>query len=209
MSDKKIQKAIDAIEPEDGAQERMYRNILKKAEKQGDKAPKQQPIRWVRYALPIAACFCLIVIGLARFLPRDGGANPTESVVLGGNPFVEAENAEAFRPLGITLDAPAEAEETAYAVIDGEIAQVCFSLHGKAYLVRASAQAGDFSGLYGEETAPETVDAEHNAVLTEIQTADAAYQKITWTDGRINYCLYGTDGAEKDEVLAAYEALRK
>lgn len=206
MSDKKIQKAIDAIAPEDGAKERMYRNILKKAEKQG--ATKKQPIRWVRYVLPIAACFCLIVIGLARFLPRDGGTKPTEGGMLGGNPFVEAENAEAFRPLGITLDAPAEAEETAYAVIDGEIAQLRFVLRGKAYLVRASAQAGDFSGLYGEETAQETVDAENNAVLTEVQTGDAVYQKIVWTDGKINYCLYGTDGAERDEVLTAYEALK-
>ena len=31
MSENEVKKAFDAIEPEDGAQERMYENILKKA----------------------------------------------------------------------------------------------------------------------------------------------------------------------------------
>lgn len=82
-----------------------------------------------------------------------------------------------------------------------------FTLDGKSYLARATAtaQTGDFSGLYGQESDPETVDAATNAVLVSVDTDTA----ITWTDGKINYCLYGTDGADRNQVLAAYEALKK
>lgn len=89
------------------------------------------------------------------------------------------------------------------------VVDVRFTLDGKSYLARATAQTGDFSGLYGQESDPETVDAATNAVLVSVNTDTAVYQKITWTDGKINYCLYGTDGADRNQVLAAYEALKK
>lgn len=202
MSEQKIKKAIDAIEPEAGAKERMRQNIMRKADAQTER-PR---IRWGRYALPMAACFCLIVIGLSRLGPSQ---DPAEGGMLGGNPFVEVENAEAFRAIGITLDAPAGAQEVSYALIDGEIAEVRFTLAGKSYLARASAQEGDFSGLSGTEISQETVDAQNNARLVEVQTTDMTYQKLIWTNGKINYCLYGTDGADRDQVLSAYEVLKK
>ena len=83
------------------------------------------------------------------------------------------------------------------------VVDVRFTLDGKSYLARATAQTGDFSGLYGQESDTETVDA------VSVDTDTAVYQKITWTDGIINYCLYGTDGAGRNQVLAAYEALKK
>ncbi len=205
MSEQKIKKAIDAIEPEDGAKERMHQNIMRKAAAQTE----QPRIRWGRYALPMAACFCLIVIGLFRFLPVGPSQDPAEGGMLGGNPFVEVESAEAFREIGITLDAPVGAQEVSYALIDGEIAEVRFRLDGKSYLARASAQEGDFSGLSGTELSQEIVDARTNARLLEMQTTDMTYQKLIWTNGKINYCLYGTDGADRNQVLSAYEVLKK
>ena len=41
MSEKEVKKAFNAIEPEDGAQERMYANILKKAAAQRAAAPEE------------------------------------------------------------------------------------------------------------------------------------------------------------------------
>lgn len=127
----------------------------------------------------------------------------------GANPFEEMERADNFKALSIPLDAPNGAEEVSYFIIDGEIAEIRFTLDGKSYLACATAQTGDFSGLYGQESDPETVDAATNAVLVSVDTDTAVYQKITWTDGIINYCLYGTDGADRNQVLAAYEALKK
>ena len=209
MNDKNIKDAIGAIQPEPGAKERMYQNIRKKARQTEPAQPKRSPIRFVRYALPVAACFCLLAVGAVRLFPGSTPVQPGESYVQGGNPFVEVENADAFKALSITLDAPENAREVSYAVIDGEIAEIRFVLDGKSYLVRASAQEGDFSGLNGPETGAETVDAKRNAVLVQVDTGIEIYQKITWTNGKINYCLYGDDGADKDQVLAVYEALKK
>ena len=150
-----------------------------------------------------------MLLGLARLLPGAPATDPTEGGVQIANPFAEVESAEDFKALSIPLDAPDGAEEVSYFIIDGEIAEIRFTLDGKSYLARATAQTGDFSGLYGQESDAETVDAATNAVLVSVDTDTAVYQKITWTDGIINYCLYGTDGADKDQVLAAYEALKK
>ena len=212
MSEKKIKESIDAIEPEAGAKERMYQNILKKAQQaapaEKPAEPKKKKAPFVRYALPIAACLCL-VLGLARWLPNAPTTDPTEGGVQIANPFVEVESADDFKALSITLDAPDGAQEVSYAVIDGEIAEVRFALDGKSYLARASAQEGDFSGLNGTESDAETVDAKTNAVRVSVDVGTGVYHKITWTNGKINYCLYGTDGADKDQVLAVYEALKK
>lgn len=63
--------------------------------------------------------------------------------------------------------------------------------------------------MNGEDRSQETIDAKSNAVLTEVQTDLQTYYKIVWTNGKINYCLYGTDGADKSQVLAVYESLKK
>ena len=212
MSEKKIKESINAIGPEAGAKERMYQNILKKAQQaapaEKPAEPKKKGIPFVRYALPIAACLCL-VLGLAHWLPSAPATDPTEGGVQIANPFVEVESADDFKALSITLDAPDGAGEVSYAVIDGKIAEVRFTLDGKSYLARASAQEGDFSGLYGQESGAETVDAKTNAILVGVDLDTGTYQKITWTNGKINYCLYGTDGADTSQVLAVYEALKK
>ena len=212
MSEKKIKESIDAIEPEVGAKERMYQNILKKAQQSSPAEklaePKKKPIS-VWYALPIAACLCLVVIGIARFLPGSTPAQPDGKNVQIANPFVEVENAEAFKALSVTLDAPEGAQEISYAIIDGKIAEIQFKLDGKSYLVRASAQKGDFTGLNGKDLTQETIDAKNNAVLTAVQTDLRTYYKIVWTNRKINYCLYGTDGADKDQVFSVYEVLKK
>lgn len=213
MSEKKIKDAINAIEPKADAKERMYKNILKKAQQavpaEMPAEPKKKVISFVRYALPIAACLCLVVIGIAKFLPASTPTYPDESYVKGGNPFLEVENAKAFKALSITLDAPEGAQEVTYAIIDGKIAEIQFGLDGKSYLVRASAQEGDFSGLNGTESDAETVDAKTNAVLVSVDVGTGVYQKISWTNGKVKYCLFGTDGANRKQVLSAYYALKK
>lgn len=226
MSENKIKNALDSVEPTDDAKERMYNNIMKKAQRQKDeilkaeeveKAKKaeevvQKPkavLRIVRYALPIAACFCLLALGITRFFPAKAPAEPNESNVLGGNPFVEVQSADDFKPLAITLDAPDKAVNVSYAIIDGKIAEIQFELNGKSYLARASAQEGDFSGLNGREISQETIDAKNNAVLTAVQTDTDTFYKIVWTNGKIKYCLFATDGASKQQTTAVYEAIKK
>ncbi len=208
MNENKIKKAISSVEPEAGAKERMYRSIMAKAAEQTQKSAKP-PVRLTRCALPIAACLCVVIIGLVHFLSPDTDIAGNEGTVMGGNPFVEVEGADAFREISVTLDAPGSAEDVSYAVIDGKIAQVTFSFEGKGYLSRASAQEGDFSGLNGDELSSETVDAENNAVLIKLRSDGASVYKLTWTNGKVNYCLYGTDGATAEQIMSVYDALKK
>ena len=131
MSEKRIQDAINSVEPEAGAKERMYQNILKKAQQQSAPAEasvekKKKPIPFVRYALPIAACFCLLVIGLTRFLPGSSPVSPDSSNLQDGNPFVEVDGSDDFLSIGIRLEAPSDAENTVYTIIDGQIAEIRF-----------------------------------------------------------------------------------
>ncbi len=205
MNEKKIRDAIDRVEPSEDTKERMYRNILKKAAQ--PTASERQPISLAKYLLPIAACLCLIVFGITRFLPNRVPNIPDESGVQRGNPFVEAENADEFHKLGITLDAPSSAENVSYAVIDGEIAQVGFQMNGFCFLARASVQSEDFYGIYGKELSAEPIDEENNAVLVTVQTDFSSYEMIRWSHGKVKYCLYSTDGANRESVRAIYNAM--
>ncbi len=214
MSKEKIKNAIDAVEPEAGAKERMYQNIMKKALKQADHeskpgGQKKLTAKILRYALPVAACLCLAATGIFRLAHGKTPDAPGESSVQIANPFVEVNSADDFKAIGVALDAPAGAENIAYTIIDNRIADVVFEIGGMSFTVRASAQSGDFSGLFGTEETLETVDARNNAVLSVVKTDNSEYFKVTWTNGKVNYCLYGADGAGVEQVRAVYEALKK
>ena len=63
---------------------------------------------------------------------------------------------------------------------------------------------GDFSSLEAALNVAKT-----NAILVSVSLDTRVCQKISWTNGKINYCLYGTDGADRNEVISAYKALKK
>ena len=111
MNENEVKTAFDRIEPESGAQERMYANILKKAAAQKAAAPEEKtdapaaendasatvvslPVRrptpmWKRCSA-MAACLALVVtvtLGfLSPFLSRDSEAN--EPPVMVGSPRI-------------------------------------------------------------------------------------------------------------------------
>lgn len=204
----KIERAIESIEPRGGAKERMLANIKRKAAEQNretsetkKKAPSFAEI--AKWALPIAACLVIAVVGI-KVIPQL--AAPDEpSDVLVGSPFVTVDSADEFeKQLGITIDAPEGASGIEYAIIDGNIAEVYFSYDEKTYSLRASGQSGDFSGLYGVEAAAEQLDSANNAVLATIRSGDQTFLKLTWTDGKVNYILSDTDGGNEDEIKKIY-----
>ena len=61
MDRERIRKAIDSIEPEEGARERMLAGIKAKAkaEEQRRRMMRSRSLQW----LAAAACFCLVVLG--------------------------------------------------------------------------------------------------------------------------------------------------
>lgn len=204
----KIENAIESIEPRDGAKERMLANIRRKAAEQNremsdtkKKAPSFAEI--AKWALPIAACLVIAVVGIKVIPPLAAPEEPSGALV--GSPFLTVSSADEFeKQLGIALDAPEGASEVQYAIIDGNIAEVYFSYGENLYSLRASEQSGDFSGLYGIEAAAEQLDSANNAVLTTIRSGDQTFLKLTWTDGKVNYILSNTDGGNEDEIKEIY-----
>ncbi|MCR4646204.1 MAG: hypothetical protein K5695_12485 [Oscillospiraceae bacterium] len=218
--DERIRRSIDEIEPAEGARERMLANISRKAAEQtAPEDTKSKPgtvkvlpfKRIMKWAMPIAACFVIAVIGVTVMNNTIKTTEPfgTEDNVQIANPFAGVDNAAEFeRVLGISIDAPKGAENVEYSIVDNEMADIVFDFEGHCYNIRASKAGGDFSGLNGIEEKTEQIDAKHNAMLTVIRSGDEFYLKITWTDGQTTFILSNTDGASEDELKAVYERVK-
>lgn len=203
-----IKSAMEGIEPESGARERMLENIKRKAEARS--APKKRP-SMTKWAIPTAACLtaaAAAVIGWRMLPPITETSDPSSDLVLVDNPIQPADSAEEFgKRLGITLDAPEKASDIQYTIIDNEIADVSFIYGSTAYNARASKQSGDFSGISGDEISAEQIDGENGAVLTVI-SSDETYLKLAWTDGEVYYIL-SCEGGDTDGIKEVYSLMRQ
>ena len=210
-----IRSSIDQIEPADGAKERMLKNIRQKAAAQQEAAqpaqPKKNPKiisfqRIAKWALPVAACFVLLIAGsfLLQDMPPISGPSDVQALP----PFATLDSPQEIADwLGIEIRVPADAEDVKCSIFDGKIAQIDFWWHGQEYTLRASAQDGDFSGVYGEESAQELLDAETNAQYIVIPGKGFSYGKISWTDGKIQFYLTGS-GEKPEEIKDVYRLMK-
>lgn len=212
-----IRKSIDNIEPADGARERMLQNIRRKAAEQQSaeiaqksEKPKAMPLnRILKWALPVAACFAILLVGI-NVIPKLGAA-PVESdeSVLGGNPFAGEMSAEELQEkLGFSIDAPEGSENASYNVLDGNIANISFEYGGNSYTLRASKQSGDFSGINGTLIKSDKIDAANDAVLETIRGMEYNYFKLTWTDGAVTYILMNNNEISADDITGVYEKIK-
>lgn len=208
-----IKKSLDKIVPQDNAKERMYENILAKAAKKEKKHSKCGSGSMLKFALPVAACVCVVAgysaynigknnanFGNDKGYYGESSADYTEGVVMGGSPFSDVDDAQEFHSIGIDIDAPDGAEDVSYSIIDGSIASISFIVDGHNYIFRASYQSGDFTGLYGEEKTSKIIDAKNTARLYVIEDSLGRSYKVYWTDGSINFYLINSDGADEDDV---------
>lgn len=209
MNDKNIKDAIDAIQPEPGAKERMYQNIRKKARQAAPAQPKRSPHRFVRYALPIAACFCLLAVGAVRLLPAARRCSPAKATYKAETPLWRWKTPTLSRRFPSRWTPRKTPGRSPMRSSTGKSPKSGLSWTEKATWPGPRLRRGTSPGSTGRRPGAETVDAKRNAVLVQVDTGIEIYQKITWTNGKINYCLYGDDGADKDQVLAVYEALKK
>lgn len=158
MNDNEVKNAFDHIEPESGAQERMYANILKKAAAQKEDQNAEENIEekqptvqkhktipmWRRWG-SLAACLAIVIVAgftFPHFFDRSESDNPPVFV---GAPFEDVDGPEGFEKLGFTIDAPENAENVYYCIYDGKIARVDFTLNGHEYTYEAAQLDGNFS----------------------------------------------------------------
>ena len=172
MNDNEVKNAFDHIEPEPGAQERMYANILKKAAAQKEDQNAEENIEekqptvqkhktipmWRRWG-SLAACLAIVIVAgfaLPHFLDRS---EPDDPPVFVGSPFEDVDGPEGFEKLGFTIDAPENAENVYYCIYDGKIARVDFTLNGHEYTYEAAKLDGNFSRAEGDAVGSTALNA--------------------------------------------------
>lgn len=214
MKDEHIIHSLDTIEPENGAKSRMYENIKRKAEHNNISSIKQTAVRKkIRRILPLAACLCLVLLGASSLFSKKtpDAQPPLLSNSMGGinNPALANSDVSAddFQTLGILLDAPADAENIKYSLLNETIAQVQFDWKTNSYFIRASTEDGDFSGLFGEVIASEELDSKTDAVLYTVSADETDSWKVVWYNAQCCYYLCNSDGAAKESVIELALAL--
>ena len=159
-----LQQALDSVEPDGEARERMLRRIREKAaarqtadEPTPVSAPEPARRRagfWgqlLRYGLPTAACLCILMItlwrapGLTSGKPSDGGSREPATT-----PIVRFVGPSGLDAAGLSLSLPEGAGNVSSTLVDGQIACVYFVMDGKAYALYASRLEGDFFGPDGD-----------------------------------------------------------
>ena len=191
MNEKEIRAALEQIEPADGAQERMYQNILKKAA-----APKKaaKPV-WQRYA---ALAACLVLVCTAGFFAlRSEKSAPVQTEpadtefsqppMMSVSAFEDLQSADGFSKLGFTIDVPEGASDVSYCIAYGDTAQVSFTLDGCEYRYEASK----------EEVFSEAAD--ETPVIID---GDAV-----WKTDSVQYRLSAYGSAPADAILALAKQL--
>jgi len=133
------------------------------------------------------------------------------------NPVVEVNGSADFEPLGFTITAPQGSENASYSIISDSIAQIDFTLDGRAYTYRAGQTDEDISGVY--ETFDETeqsidLEAEDFLVSVRLRTIGGGDSGAlaTWSLGGVTYSMYSPDASDFDSIsdaalLAAYADL--
>lgn len=219
---KTIKKSIENIVPGNGAEERMYRNILRKAESKKAHAGK---IIYTRFAAAAATAACITIAAAAiASRPNDDITEPTpsESVtavntettytdfsgdpppaggieggVMVGNPFAQEYTIDDIRNWGIECVLPENAEEETFIIYDDELAEVRFTLDGHAFHYTISDNGGDLSGIYDETENIQNIDSD----IGTLETTKSGYYKAFWNGEKYFYCLSNTDGAEEGSVI--------
>lgn len=199
-----IKKAIDDIDIPEGAEERMYANILKKAS-----AEKKKPNIKLYTSICAAAACAAIVIASAAIIKNNGDddiavdetsvTSVSSSVTTEHEDRVEAENPFAneytfddILAAGFDITLPENAEVTVCNLLDGD-ADVRFSIDGHLYYYSISEDDGDFSGVYGKITESENIS---DSIVLDITSEN--YLKAHWNGNKYNYYLCNTDGAERE-----------
>lgn len=178
-----LQQALDSVEPDGEARERMLRRIREKAaarqtadEPTPVSAPEPARRRagfWgqlLRYGLPTAACLCILMItlwrapGLTSGKPGDGGSREPATT-----PIVRFVGPSGLDAAGLSLSLPEGAGNVSSTLVDGQIACVYFVMDGKAYALYASRLEGDFFGLDGDIVETEQITGTFSAILQKVR----------------------------------------
>ena len=143
--------------------------------------------------------FAIITVLLLLLTAGCGAkAQPQTQVI---NPIQSVESAEDFQTsLGITLHAPGSAQDPAYSIISGQIAQIRYTWDDKDFTLRCAETTEDISGVYGPFIPYDSMGIliEYGSELFTVRTkypTDGGALAL-WQIGNYSYSLFTTDEME-------------
>lgn len=190
MNNSKIRESLMQIKLSENAQDRIYQNILKKAE-----ASSKPRHTMSRILVPMAACL-LLVLGISLWTPRQH-VKPQKRPVAVVSPVLQVDGAEALSPAGVFLDAPEGAEDVSYYLISNQVAKIHFTLHGIEYDYMASAVREDDFTFVADGTNTETVQGNYPGHLS--LSPEGVFKGELEIEGAKAYIL-NYSGAEKEQM---------
>ena len=187
----RIREAVNIIESAEGARDRMLANIKRKAAEQAagedtystPALEKTIPFkRFVKWLIPIAACFVIVVIGTAE---RQKTNNTTDPLSATANPFAGVDNTVEPEPVYAEI-IPRSVEECVNDIpniVQGECLQVTPHQNGVNYVVVLKPEAVYQGDLSGAELQFVTVDPDFKPgsryIIFASQSESVYTQKVT------------------------------
>jgi len=130
------------------------------------------------------------------------GEDGTELV----NPVVSVTGPDDFSSdLGFSVDAPAEATDKEYTILNGNLAQVNFTEGEAVYILRASAPEANMAGIFGTVASTEEIQgtlADGSAVAIAVSVYEDSTMVAEWYVGELAYSLSTVAGISQDEFQA-------
>ncbi|MEG1924598.1 MAG: hypothetical protein RR415_02510 [Ruthenibacterium sp.] len=148
------------------------------------------------FACPFLLLFCFSACGTAV----SSSASSTIGIP---NPMVAVDSAAAFEALGFAIDAPANAADVDYFIIDKTLAQVDFTLNDVKYCYRAKKTTEDISGVYENfDRAARMATAVRGDEKIDIHIkkiiGDGGGFVAAWQDGDIMHSLFAKSTVAED-----------
>lgn len=169
---------------------------------------------WGYAALIFAASVSILLAGCAKEPEKPTETAPVETSApqTGGtesqsapNPMEEVDSALAFEKIGVHMVLPKEAVQPSYFIINGEVADVKFSVDDVAYTYRASDTAEDFAGIFErftEDVITETCGSGEQETEVLIKTTESGGRLAAWDWGSTKYTLYTASQVADEDICA-------
>lgn len=157
-------------------------------------------------ALSLTACAALTPAQNPAGTSNPEGTQPQSEIP---NPLEQQAAAEAFKALGITMDAPDFATDVTYYTIGGKIAEVIFTFGGAEYTYRAALGDEDISGVYDTFTQAFTMQMQREADVIPVSAVTGAEggTLVTWAADGVSYSLYTASGVDEASLRTLVIAL--
>lgn len=199
-----LSKRYDAVMEKIEVTDEMRRRILAHIEGMDlTAAPRSNMVRFpsVRRLAALAACLVLLVAGglSLRYFQPGGTVDPipTEGMVMGGSPIMEAADAAALSELvGFEVKEPADlpfrADGVTYTSYFGTLSQIKYTGEERSLTLRQSAGEGDNSGDYNVYAATEVREMADLSVT--LKGDGESWTLAVWSDGTYAYSAHAEPG---------------